>query len=101
MNPTVRKSIKKKHKLFKKFLDSENSWYYKQYIEARNEAAKLVKEAKRIFLGDIANKTKTNPKTFWRYVNSTRKTKDNVAPLTTDGVNFVTDSKGKADRYTK
>ncbi|MCP3849730.1 MAG: hypothetical protein GY694_05770, partial [Gammaproteobacteria bacterium] len=97
MNPTVCKSIKKKHLLFKRFLNSNNSYIYKQYIEARNEAARVVKNAKRNHQSNIARECKSNPKKFWKYINNSRKCKTNIAPLTSDKINFVTDDKGKAD----
>ena len=45
MNPFVKKSIKKKHKLFKKLFNSNNSYVYKLYMNARNESARIVKNA--------------------------------------------------------
>ena len=81
----------------KKFLDSQNSYVYKLYINARNEAARNVKNAKKKYQSDIATKVKTNPKVFWRYINSKRKNKDDIAPLSTDDINFETNDKNKAD----
>ena len=97
MNPTVCKSIKKKHLLFKKYIQSDNSFIYRQYLEARNMAARAVKNAKRDHQRKVARDCKSNPKTFWKYVNNSRKYKPNISPLTNDKINFVTDDKGKAD----
>ena len=60
MNPTVCKSIKKKHLLFKKYIQSENSFFYRQYLEARNMAARAVKMQRKIIkekLLEIVNPT--------------------------------------------
>ena len=100
MNHNVCKSIKKKHALFKKYLESNNSWTYILYIRARNEAARLVKNCKREHQKTIAKQCKVNPKVFWNYINSKRKVKDNIAPLW-DGEKFITDDKGKADILNK
>ena len=97
MNPFVKKSIKKKHKLFKKLFNSNNSYVYKLYMNARNESARIVKNAKKNYQKDMASKIDSNPKVFWRYINSNRKNKDGIAPLSTDNINFETNNKNKAD----
>ena len=97
MNPFVKKSIKKKHKLFKKLFNSNNSYVYKLYMNARNESARIVKNAKKNYQKDMASKIESNPKVFWRYINSNRKNKDGIAPLSTDNINFETNNKNKAD----
>ena len=100
-NPNIKKSVKKKHYLFKKYLSSNNSFIYKQYIQARNESARMIKNSKREHQKNIAKNCKSNPKTFWKYINAQRKVKDNIAPLW-DGVsNYITDDKGKADILNK
>ena len=42
---------------------------------------KLMRQAKRKFESDVADKAKTNPKAFWCHVNSKLKTKVGVSPL--------------------
>ena len=56
-----------------------------------------MKDAKRSFLTKVARESKTNTKCFWKCVNSARKCKENISPLTKDNVNFATDDKSKAD----
>ena len=97
MSPEIRKSVKRKYKLFKRFLNSNNSYHYKQYVTARNEASKAVKKGKVLYEKKIATESKLNPKAFWNYVNSFRKCKEGVSPLTTDGLNFATDDKTKSN----
>ena len=53
-SPSIKKSVKKKHTLFKRFLESQNSYHYKQYIQARNETARLVKNSKKRTSGIIS-----------------------------------------------
>ena len=90
-----KKKSKKKYTLFKRFLESQNSYVYKLYINAWNEAARLVKNAKKEHQSELASKVKSNPKVFWRYINlnSIWKMKDDIAPLSRDGINFETNDK--------
>ena len=96
-SPIIKKSVKKKHALFKRFLESQNSYHYKLYIQARNESARLVKNSKKEHQRNIAKKCKDNPKTFWNYVNTQRKVKENIAPLWDGKSSYINDDKGKAD----
>ena len=57
------------------------------YIRARNKVTKLLRQAKRKFESDVAAKSKTNPKAFWRHVNNKLKTKVGVSPLLEDDNN--------------
>ena len=52
---------------------------------------------KKNYQKDMASKIESNPKVFWRYINSNRKNKDGIAPLSTDNINFETNNKNKAD----
>ena len=96
-SPIIKKSVKKKHALFKRFLESQNSYHYKLYIQARNESARLVKNSKKEHQRNIAKKCKDNPKTFWNYVNTQRKVKENIASLWDGKSSYINNDKGKAD----
>jgi hypothetical protein len=54
LNGKIRKSIKKKYKLFKKYLRSDLSYDYRRYIESRNECNRAVKQAKREYERNLA-----------------------------------------------
>ena len=97
MSHTVKKSVKKKYSLFKRFLQSNSSKDYKEYIQARNNTCKLIKQAKKCHEKKVASQTKTNPKSFWKYVNSKRKCKENVAGLQREDGSLATSDKEKAD----
>ena len=77
----VRKSVKKKYELYKKWINSDNSYDYRVYITQRNETAKQTKKAKKEHEKKIAQKSKENPKVFWKYINSQRKCKENIPAL--------------------
>ena len=52
-----------------------------QYTRARNKVKKLMRQAKKKFESDIANKSTSNPKAFWSHVRSKLKTRSGVSPL--------------------
>ena len=73
--------IKKKHKAWKKYMNSRDSDTYKEYCKWRNQVRKLTKLARRNKEKNIASEAKTNPKKFWNYVNNKTKTKPGVPNL--------------------
>ena len=77
----VKKSIKKKYLLYKRWLDSDNSYDYQNYVKERNLATKLIRKAKIDHERKIAENSKENPKIFWNYINSQRKCKESISAL--------------------
>ena len=77
----VRKSVKKKYELYKKWINSDNSHDYHVYIIERNATNKQIKKAKKEHERKIAEKSKENPKVFWNYINSQRKVKESIPAL--------------------
>ena len=51
------------------------------YTRARNKVKRLIRQDKRKFEKDIADKSESNPKLFWSHVRNKLKTKPGVAPL--------------------
>jgi hypothetical protein len=97
LNGKVRKSIKNKYKLFKKYLRSDLSYDYRRYIESRNECNRAVKQAKREYERNLAKGCKVNAKLFWKYVQSKTKSVSGISPLRKgDGSTAETDE-GKAE----
>ena len=96
-NIEVTKSIKKKHKLFKRYLESRNSIHYKEYVEMRNLASKQIKKAKKSHETKIAQDSKTNPKAFWKYINSKKKCQQGISALKKEDGTYTTNDKEKAD----
>ena len=91
------KSIKKKHKLFKRYLDSRNGVHYKEYIEIRNQTTKLIKKAKKGQENKVAREAKENPKQFWKFINSKRKCQQGISALKMEDGTFTTSDKEKAE----
>ena len=65
-------AIKRKHRAWTRFIESRNENSYKLYAKARNEVKWLVRKEKRERGKEIAQTSKSNPKNFWKYVNSRR-----------------------------
>lgn len=64
------KYIRKKYTLYKRYKYSNLHYDYQNYIKARNEAKRQIKKAVREHEKKIACESKTNPKSFWKYVNT-------------------------------
>ncbi len=95
MSIDIKKNIKKKYKLFKKYLESKNSYHYHEYRIFRNKLSKEVKQAKYLHEQIIAQDCKANPKIFWKYVNSKRKCKEGISALKVGNV-ILTENHDKA-----
>ena len=81
MNQTALAKVKKKHDAWKRYLETNSGEHYLEYTRARNQAKWATKKAKREFEKTLARNVKKNPKKFWGYVNSKRKTKVNIPDL--------------------
>ena len=101
MNSTIKKSVKKKYLLFKRYLDSKNKTHYNDYVQARNDTSKQIKHAKRSYEQNIANNSKKNSKAFWRYINSVKKSKPGIASLRKDDNSYTINDKEKAEALDK
>ena len=70
MNKPIKRIIKKKYVLKKKYLQTRSVNNYNKYLHVRNEANKLIRKAKRNHERILAEESKCNPKKFWKYVTS-------------------------------
>ena len=77
---TLRK-IKKKHKLYNRFLQTKNGSRYLKYITARNECNKQIRKAKKRYEKNVAKDSKSNPKQFWKFVQEKMKVKQGISVL--------------------
>ena len=88
----VRKSVRKKYCLYKRFLNSNVTYDYQNYIKARNKCKKEVRKAKKEYERKLAKECKIKPKYFWKYVQSKTKVNTSINPLKTkDGFTAVSD----------
>ena len=92
MNKKNLRLIKKKYKLYKRFLSTNAGRDYQKYIETRNECKREVKKSKRQHEKKIVNNIKSNPKQFWKYVQNKLKSTSGISPLDKkDGEKAISD----------
>ena len=84
LNKESVKKIKKKHTLWKRYMETKEGKYYTEYCRARNQVRKLARRIQKEFEMKLATESKTNPKAVWKYMNSKTKNREGVSDLNTD-----------------
>ena len=97
MNNSGLKKIKKKHKSWQRYLNTKDGRDYQNYITARNETKSYLRKLNKDFEKDIAKNIKSDPKSFWKYVNSKTKTSIGINLLKDGDGNQIADNREKAD----
>lgn len=81
LDGSIVKAIHRKHRCWKRFMETKEESKYREYTKARNKVKNLVRNAKKRVEQNIAEEVKINPKKFWRYANSKTKTRTGIAEL--------------------
>jgi len=89
MTGRVLRSVKKKHKLWKKWRESHNNNDALEYKKQAKRASKAVRLAKKDFERKIAKNTKSDSKSFYKYVRSKTRVKSRVGPFMDNQGNVV------------
>ena len=97
LDKDARLAIQKKNKNWKKYKYSRSPIAYQKYASSRQEWAKAIKHSKKSYEKKVASEVKNNNKSFWRYVNSKRKTKDTIGALTKPDDSETETNEDKAD----
>ena len=97
VNAEVRKMIKKKNTTWKKYVKLHTEETRCDYSKARNKLRKETRKAIKDYERDIAKQAKSNPKKFWGYVNSKRKSPVGIADLTDSQGNVCRSDYSKAN----
>ena len=97
MSKKALRKIKKKYKLFKRFLETNSGAAYRRYIVMRDKCKKEIKKAKKKHERKIAEDCKENPKTFWKYVQEQTKAKQGISALKDQDGELKTAEDQKAD----
>ena len=84
LDKEIRKKIKRKNRLWKKFSATRDHRDYTEYCQARNQTRRLTRKAKRDYEKKLAHEVKQNPKKFWKYVNSKTKSRSGIPDLNKD-----------------
>ena len=83
--------IKKKHKAWRRYLETKSGQEYQEFSRARNQVRRECRKAVRQYEKTVAEKAKSNPKVFWKYVKSKMKNRETVAELDCSSDKAVTD----------
>ena len=85
-----------KQKLWRRYLTTKTIFDHDKYKRCKNQLRHLTRKLRRDFERNIALKTKTAPKSFWRYTKSRLKPKVNISTLTKPDGSKATTAKEKA-----
>ncbi|XP_068214381.1 uncharacterized protein [Palaemon carinicauda] len=81
MDRETLESVRKKHRLFRRWQQTREKDDYTAYLKARNRASKKCKKAKRGLEARVAAEAKTNPNAFLSYDKSKTTTKSGIGDL--------------------
>ena len=96
LNNKCMKCIRKKYVMYKRYKSSNKHDDYQKYLESRNEAKRLIKKSVKEYEKRISNESKTNVKSFWKYVNSKLKRSTGISNLVKEDGNLTVDDNEKA-----
>jgi hypothetical protein len=77
----VVKKIRKKHNLWKRYMETREGKIYEEYCRTRNKVKSLICKVRREHERKISKQVKTNPKRFWQYIKSKSNTKEPISEL--------------------
>jgi hypothetical protein len=97
MDKKALNKVKKKYKLFKRYLKTKSGVDYEKYIRERNACNRILKKARREYEKSVAKECKLNPKKFWKYVQGRLKVNTGISPLKQPDGSFAVDDQGKAE----
>ena len=97
MDEKAFKTIKKKHKMYKRYLCTKTGQDYLRYIEIRNLSNKLIKKCRKNYEREIGKESKKNPKKFWKYIKDKIKTNIGIGTLKRKDGSLADNDKDKAE----
>ena len=77
----IKRVVKKKYNLYKKYLNTRLECDQTNYVNVRNECNKSIRCAKRKHENILSNESKSNPRNFWKYVNYNSKNTSSISSL--------------------
>ena len=97
MRSETLKLIKKKHSNHTKYLNTKQDCDKDSYKVIRNKVTHQVAEDRRTFEQKVAREIKENSKAFWKYVNSSKRTRSSIPELKRTNGTFTSSDQQKAD----
>ena len=89
--------IKKKHNSHIRYLNTKQEADKAAYKTIRNKVTHQVEQDRADFERKVANEVKENSKAFWRYVNSSKKTRSSIPDLKCQDGTFASSDQQKAN----
>ena len=80
----IRQKIKKKHKIWKRFMETRVQKSYLEYCRVRNKVKNMITYFRKQKERNISVDIKKNPKAFWKYISMKTKTKSDITALHCD-----------------
>ncbi|KAL8591660.1 hypothetical protein ACOMHN_056776 [Nucella lapillus] len=96
MDHKTLESVRKKHRLFRRWQQTREKGDYTAYLKARNKASRECRKAKRNLEATVAAEAKNNPKVFWSYVKSKTTTRSGIGDLKKENGSKTTSDQEKA-----
>jgi len=87
LDQKVRKLIRKKSRLWSRYIETRNPHIHKEYKKLRNEVRKQTRLIERKEQSEVAKQCKSNPKKFWKYVSSKSKSQTTIGDINKAGSN--------------
>ncbi len=101
LNNKLKRLIKKRNNLFKRYKKNNQSYSKVKYVMARNDVTKQIKLAKKKYEFNIIKRSKNNRKVFYTYVASKnhKNCSKRIGPLTCQSGRIVADDKEMASLF--
>lgn len=103
LDEKIRRLIRKKSRLWNRYIETRNPQTHKEYKKVRNEVRKQTRLIERKEQCEVAKQCKANPKKFWKYVNSKSKLHTRIGDIKSVGSDglplLANDDKDKADLF--
>ena len=73
LDKTAKSKLRKKQRLWKQYLKTKDTKTYTDFSRTSNQLRQLTRKSPKEKERNISDQAKTNPKSFWKYVNQKRK----------------------------
>jgi len=99
----VRKLIRRKNRLWTRYMETHEIIKYKEYCKCRNRVRAITRLKRKEYELQIASKSRDEPKLFWKYANSRLKTRSSIPDLYTssDHKQHTTNDQEKVETLSK
>ena len=81
MNGEIRKAVNEKKRAWNKWKRTGREEEKKEYLMWEKKTKKLIRNRKNALERQVARDSKHNPKSFYSYINSSRRNRDSIGPL--------------------